>query len=100
MTDPASTFLLSTLREMTPEERAEARELLDGDQHHDELDAWLNTAEAADFLGCHPVTIRKLAAAGRIPSEQDGPGYRRYFLRSELERWRRAGGPSALASAA
>ena len=27
---------------------------------------WLDTKDAADYLGCHPVTLRKLAAERRI----------------------------------
>jgi hypothetical protein len=59
---------------------------------HD-LNRWLTTREAAQHLGMHPDSLRKLAAARAIPSEQDAPGCARYFLLSELDRWRESGGP-------
>jgi excisionase family DNA binding protein len=37
---------------------------------------WLTTREAADHLGMHPDTLRRLAAERAIPSEQDGPDAR------------------------
>jgi excisionase family DNA binding protein len=55
-------------------------------------DAWLDTRAAAEHLGVHRDTLRKLAAAGAIASEQDGPTCRRYFKTSELDRWRESGG--------
>jgi hypothetical protein len=51
---------------------------------------WLDSAEAADHL-CIPLSqLRKLSAAGLIPAYQDTPGGRLYFLRSELDEWRRS----------
>lgn len=55
-------------------------------------DEWLDSRHAADYLGVHRDTLRKLAAERAIPSEQDGPGCKLYFLRSDLEAWRRTGG--------
>jgi excisionase family DNA binding protein len=54
-------------------------------------DPWLDTQQAADHLGVHADSLRKLAAANTIPSEQEAPGCKRYFLRSELDRWRQLG---------
>ena len=62
---------------------------------------WLDTREAAGYLGVHRDTLRRLAAERTIPSEQDGPGCKLYFLRGELDAWRRKGGRSVhLASTA
>ena len=38
----------------------------------------------------HRDTLRKLAAERAIPSEQDGPGCKLYFRRSDLDAWRTA----------
>jgi excisionase family DNA binding protein len=59
---------------------------------HRDLDRWLTTSDAAQHLGIHPDTLRKLAAAGVIPSVQDAPGCARHFRLSELDRWRESGG--------
>ncbi len=53
---------------------------------------WLTTREAAEHLGMHPDTLRRLAAERTIPSEQDGPGCALYFRRCELDAWRESGG--------
>ena len=64
-------------------------------------DEWLDTLHAAEHLGVHRDTLRKLAAAGLIPSEQDAPGCKRYFRRSGLDEWRaRGGAPARLRSVA
>ena len=55
-------------------------------------DEWLDSRHAAEYLGVHRDTLRKLAAERAIPSEQDGPGCKLYFRRSALEAWRRCGG--------
>lgn len=39
----------------------------------DVLPEWLDSRGAAEYLGLHPDTIRKLAAKRAIPAEQDGP---------------------------
>jgi excisionase family DNA binding protein len=62
-------------------------------------DDWLDSRHAAEYLGLHRDTLRKLAAERTIPSEQDGPGCKLYFRRSDLDAWRRCGGrPRHLAS--
>lgn len=65
----------------------------------DRSDEWLDSRHAAEYLGVHRDTLRKLAAERAIPSEQDGPGCKLYFRRSELDAWRNGGGrPRHLAS--
>jgi hypothetical protein len=63
-------------------------------------DGWLNAGDAASHLGLSVDALHKLTAARAIPFEQEGPGCRLWFRRSELERWRRGGGsgPSRSAS--
>jgi excisionase family DNA binding protein len=51
-------------------------------------DRWLNTREAAGHLGVSVHALHKLTAARSIPFEQDGPGARCYFRRSDLDAWR------------
>ena len=51
-------------------------------------DEWLDTRDAADHLGVHRDTIRRLAAERAVPSEQEGPGCKLYFRRSDLDAWR------------
>jgi excisionase family DNA binding protein len=60
--------------------------------HEREGNDWLDSRHAAEYLGVHRDTLRKLAAERAIPSEQDGPGCKLYFRRSDLEAWRRSGG--------
>jgi excisionase family DNA binding protein len=55
-------------------------------------DDWLDSRHAAEYLGLHRDTLRRLAAARALPSEQDGPGCKLYFRRSDLDDWRRGGG--------
>jgi excisionase family DNA binding protein len=55
-------------------------------------DEWLDTRGAAEHLGVHRDTIRRLAAERTLPSEQEGPGCKLFFRRSDLDAWRRAGG--------
>ena len=61
---------------------------------------WLDSRGAAEYLGLHPDTVRKLAAERAIPTEQDGPGCKLFFLRHDLDEWRRAGGRAAHLSSA
>jgi excisionase family DNA binding protein len=65
-----------------------------GREERPEPGEWLDSRAAADYLGVHRDTLRRLAAERTIPSEQDGPGCKLYFLRGELDAWRRKGGPS------
>ena len=55
-------------------------------------DEWFDSRHAAEYLGVHRDTLRKLAAERTIPSEQDGPGCKLYFRRSDLDVWRHGGG--------
>jgi len=55
-------------------------------------DDWFDSRHAADYLGIHRDTLRKLAAERAIPSEQDGPNCKLYFRRFDLDEWRRSGG--------
>jgi excisionase family DNA binding protein len=50
---------------------------------------WMDSARAAEYLGITKNSIHKLTAARAIPFEQDGPGCRCWFKRSELDSWRR-----------
>jgi excisionase family DNA binding protein len=54
----------------------------------DLADEWLDTRNAADYLGVHRDTIRRLAAERAVPTEQEGPGCKLYFRRSDLAAWR------------
>jgi excisionase family DNA binding protein len=56
---------------------------------------WLDSREAASYLGLHRDTVRKLAAERAIPAEQDGPGCKLFFRRSALDHWRLCGGRTA-----
>jgi excisionase family DNA binding protein len=65
-----------------------------------DLGEWLDSRGAAEYVGVHRDTLRKLAAERTIPSHQDGPGCKLFFKRSDLDDWRRSGGRAAhLASA-
>lgn len=48
-------------------------------------DEWLDSRHAAEHLGIHRDTLRKLAAERAIPSEQDGPNCKLFFRRSDLD---------------
>ncbi len=50
---------------------------------------WFDARAAADFLGVHRDTLRKLAAERVVPVHQEGPGCKLYFRRDELDDWRR-----------
>ena len=62
-------------------------------------EAWLTAREAATYLGLSVHALHKLTAARSIPFEQDAPGCKLWFERSELDRWRRAGGSESHRSA-
>jgi hypothetical protein len=53
---------------------------------------WLDAQEAAGHLGLTVHALHKLTAAREIPFEQDAPGCKLWFERSELDRWRRGEG--------
>lgn len=65
-----------------------------------EIGEWLDSRPAADYLGVHRDTLRKLAAERTIPAHQDGPGCKLFFRRSDLDRWRQVGGRAAHLTAA
>jgi excisionase family DNA binding protein len=75
-----------------------------GGETSETVPEWLDSRRAAEYLGVHRDTLRKLAAERAIPAEQDGPGCKLFFRRCDLDNWRRAGGRAAhlssLASAA
>jgi excisionase family DNA binding protein len=52
-------------------------------------DGWLDTKQAAIYVGLSSHALHKLTAAREIPFEQDGPGCKCWFRRSELDAWRR-----------
>ena len=51
----------------------------------DQMD-WLSLAEASDWLGVHPTTLRRWADAGQIPCFRTPGGHRR-FRGSDLAAW-------------
>jgi excisionase family DNA binding protein len=53
---------------------------------------WLDSRSAAEHLGVHRDTLRKLAAERAIPVHQDGRGCKLFFRRSDLDEWRDRGG--------
>ena len=63
-------------------------------------DGWLDTNRAAEYLGITTNGLHKLTASRSIPFEQDGPGCRCWFRRSELDAWRERAGARACPSTA
>lgn len=55
-------------------------------------DEWLDSKRAAAYLGLSLDAIHKKTAARSIPFEQDGPGCKCWFRRSEVDLWRSDGG--------
>jgi excisionase family DNA binding protein len=51
-------------------------------------DGWLGTNQAAAYLGISRTALHKATAARTIPFEQDAPGCKCWFKRSELDAWR------------
>ncbi len=92
--------LIDRLAERLAERLGTAIDHSRADERNSE-DEWLDCRHAAEYLGVHRDTLRKLAAERSIPSEQDGPGCKLYFRRSDLDGWRNGGGrPRHLAVAA
>ncbi|MFL5900336.1 MAG: helix-turn-helix domain-containing protein [Solirubrobacterales bacterium] len=58
-----------------------------------DIDQWLDSGQAADYLGMTKNALHKLTSAREVPFEQDGPGCKLHFRRSELDRWRSGGRP-------
>jgi Helix-turn-helix domain len=54
-------------------------------------DGWLDSKQAAAYLGVSVNALHKLTAARAIPFEQDGPGCKLYFRRCALDRHRQGG---------
>jgi hypothetical protein len=63
-------------------------------------DRWLDAKQAADYLGLSINALHKLTAARQLPAEQDAPGHKLWFRRSQLDHWRTGGGDAAFASRA
>jgi excisionase family DNA binding protein len=57
-------------------------------QQHDSQDGWLDSKQAADYLGVSLSTVHRLTAARSIDFEQASPGGRVYFRRAALDAWR------------
>ena len=90
----AGNLLLDALIDQLAERVAErlAATSLSRSDEPSSADDWFDSRHAADYLGVHRDTLRKLAAERAIPSEQDGPNCKLYFRRSDLDAWRRSGG--------
>jgi hypothetical protein len=58
-------------------------------------DGWLDAKRAAAYVGLSLNALHKLTAERAIPFEQEGPGCKLFFKRSELDSWREAGGSRA-----
>jgi excisionase family DNA binding protein len=52
-------------------------------------DGWLDSTQAAAYLGISRTALHKATAARSVPFEQDGPGCKCWFKRSDLDAWRR-----------
>lgn len=51
-------------------------------------DGWLDAKRAAEYVGMSVNALHKLTAERAIPFEQEGPGCKCWFKRSELDEWR------------
>ncbi len=51
-------------------------------------DEWMDSKQAAAYLGISLHALHKLTAARALPFAQDTPRGRMYFRRSDLDRWR------------
>lgn len=51
-------------------------------------DRWMSTKEAAAHLGLSVHAMHRLTSAREVPFQQDGPGCRCWFRKSELDAWR------------
>jgi excisionase family DNA binding protein len=97
-TDASQRSVVDDLITAIAERIADAVAARIGQAPGDVLPEWLDSRRAAEYLGLHPDTIRKLAAERAIPAEQDGPGCKLFFLRQDLDEWRRAGERAAYLS--
>jgi hypothetical protein len=78
-------------------ERVAAR-VLERLENGQEGDRWLDAKQAADYLGLSINALHKLTAARQVPAEQEAPGHKLWFRRSQLDHWRSGGGNGAFAS--
>jgi len=86
------------VREITREVRAEVAAAIRAELGTGALTSgrrWLNTKEAADYLGIDEDTLGAAARRGEVRCEQDKPGSKRWFEPDALDEWRRAGGRKA-----
>jgi excisionase family DNA binding protein len=51
-------------------------------------DGWIDTKQAARYLGITTSSLWKLTAARAIPFAQDRPGAKCWFRKPDLDRWR------------
>lgn len=65
-----------------------------------EPNRWLSTREAAEYAGTTPNALHKAMAAREVHFEQDTPGGKAWFKRSDIDAWRRGERPPALRRAA
>lgn len=56
-----------------------------------EASGWLDFDGAVAYLGMKRGTLYKHTSARTVPFHQDGPSCKLWFLRSELDAWRRSG---------
>jgi excisionase family DNA binding protein len=63
-------------------------------QQHEQpaADRWMNSREAAAYLGLTRAALHRHTAARTIPFTQDAPGGKCWFSRADLDAWRRGGG--------
>jgi len=59
-------------------------------EQHLEADRWMDSAEAARYIGRSKDALHKLTGAREIPFSQSAPGAKCYFKKSELDRWMEA----------
>lgn len=51
-------------------------------------DSWLDSKQAASYLGVSLSTVHRLTAARAIPFEQSAPGAKCWFRKALLDAWR------------
>ena len=51
-------------------------------------DGWLDTRRAAEYAGTTPTALHKAMAARAVRFEQECPGGKAWFKRSDLDAWR------------
>jgi len=52
-------------------------------------DRWTDSKDAAAYLGIAVAALHKYTASRTVPFEQEAVGRKCWFLRSELDAWRR-----------